>query len=144
MVIGGATAPFKDKTLLVSLLGIPLLLLSSFALLQRATMEVDGIITNARTTCVSNNYRCETVYELDSPHGKKILRVPHNDDAIRTDLKVGDHLLKQSWHLDYVLNQQVVSDFPTIFYVCMSMAGIILLALGVLRLPKIVSSYLRS
>jgi hypothetical protein len=85
---------------------------------QRATIELNGTIVSATTTCMQPwNNRCATAYIVKAQDGSRHAYVAGaTDKALPRRLAVGTVVVKRKWALSYFLNGRQVDDFPILFY----------------------------
>ena len=87
-------------------------------ILQRAAIDLHGIVVSSETSCVQpQNNRCATTYVVETQLGvQKTYTAGPTDKALRRGLPVGTVLVKDKWRLSYSINGERVDDFPSGFY----------------------------
>lgn len=85
---------------------------------NRASIELQGVITSSNTSCVQpQNNRCSTVYLTQNSTSSTSKYIAGSTDAsLQRYLPIGTKIEKLKWQLNYKINEKVVNDFPIGFY----------------------------
>ena len=113
---------------------IGLLAFSLATIWQRAKLDLDGTIqSREEKRDPSGPHRYYTIYTIHPATGRDSFQyVAHgNDSALPRDLSIGARIAKRRWHLSYSIGDQVVDDFPRVFYWSVAGAGFSIVCVAV-------------
>ena len=111
--------------------GALMIVFSATVISQRLFIKAEGVVVDKEVQCAKPlNNRCKSIYTLAFEDGFQNYTAGPNDHSLSREIQIGSELRKNQWEIDYKIDNDLVNDFPSIFYAVILLLGFSVSGIG--------------